>query len=69
MNRTENIGEIMSRKNTIAAVGLSGMNMPADVATVQYLLNCVPFTHGGPISELEIDGFAGGFTIQAINRF
>jgi hypothetical protein len=59
----------MSGKNITAAVGLRGTNMPADVATVQYLLNCVPVSHGGPARELDIDGFAGVITIQAIKGF
>lgn len=59
----------MSGKNITAAVGLGGVNMPTDVATVQYLLNCVPVSHGGPVRELEIDGFVGVITIRAIDRF
>lgn len=59
----------MSLKTIRATVGEGGANIPADVATVQYLLNCVPVSHGGPIKELKIDGFAGVLTIEAINRF
>ena len=59
----------MSIKIITATVGEGGANIPADVATVQYLLNCVPVSHGGPIKELKIDGFAGVVTIEAINRF
>jgi hypothetical protein len=59
----------MSGKNIRSAVGQGGANIPADVATIQYLLNCVPVAHGGPVKELEIDGFAGVLTIQAVNRF
>jgi hypothetical protein len=59
----------MSLKTIRAAVGESGANIPADVATVQYLLNCVPVSRGGPRLPLKIDGFAGVVTIEAINRF
>ena len=59
----------MNGKYIMTSVGLGGMNNPMDVATVQYLLNCVPISHGGPIRELKIDGIVGVFTIQAINRF
>ncbi len=59
----------MSLKTITAEVGEGAANIPADVATVQYLLNCVPVSHGGPIKELKIDGFAGVVTIEAINRF
>jgi hypothetical protein len=52
-----------------ATVGEGGANIPADVATVQYLLNCVPVSQGGHLRELKIDGFAGVVTIEAINRF
>jgi len=62
-------GGIMSLKTILATVGEGGTNIPSDVATVQYLLNCVPASHGGPINELKIDGFAGVLTIEAINRF
>ena len=59
----------MSGKTITATVGLGGTNIPADVATVQYLLNCVPVSHGGPVQELTIDGFAEVVTICAVNRF
>ncbi len=59
----------MSGKFITAAVGQGGANIPADVAMIQYLLNCVPVSHGGPVEELEIDGFAGVLTIQAVNHF
>jgi hypothetical protein len=39
------------------------------VATVQYLLNCAAYSVGGTQRELKIDGFAGVFTIEAVNRF
>ena len=59
----------MSLKTVTAAVGAGSTNIPSDVATVQYLLNCVPVSRGGPFQELKIDGFAGVITIEAINRF
>jgi hypothetical protein len=59
----------MSLKTIRAAVGEGGVNIPADVATVQYLLNCVPVSKGGPPRALKIDGFAGVVTTAAINRF
>lgn len=62
-------GEIMSIKTITATVGEGGTNIPSDVATIQYLLNCVPASQGGPINELKIDGFAGVLTTDAINRF
>ena len=62
-------GEIMSLKTIKASVGQGAANIPADVATIQYLLNCVPYSVGGPQRELKIDGFAGVMTTEAINRF
>jgi hypothetical protein len=59
----------MSLKTIQAAVGENGMNIPTDVATVQYLLNCVPASQGGPQQELKIDGFAGVLTLEAIKHF
>lgn len=59
----------MSLKTITATVGAGGANFPADVATVQYLLNCVPFSMGGLITKLKIDGFAGVSTLEAVNRF
>lgn len=59
----------MSLKTITTTVGEGGANIPADVATVQYLLNCVPVSAGGPLRKLTIDGFAGVVTIEAINRF
>lgn len=59
----------MSFKAITSTVGEGGANIPADVATIQYLLNCVPISDGGPLRELEINGFAGVATVEAINRF
>jgi hypothetical protein len=53
----------------MAAVGQGGVNLAADVATVQFLLNCVPEEQGGPQAELDIDGLVGPLTIGAISRF
>ena len=36
---------------------------------VQYLLNCVPRTQGGPMRELVVDGKVNSLTLQAIQRF
>jgi peptidoglycan hydrolase-like protein with peptidoglycan-binding domain len=51
------------------SVGAGGRNLPTDVVTVQYLLNCVPAGHGGPVPELAVDGMAGPKTIAAIRKF
>jgi peptidoglycan hydrolase-like protein with peptidoglycan-binding domain len=56
-------------KRIQASVGLGGRNNPADVMTAQYLLNCVPAGHGGPSSELVIDGISGPKTMGAIRKF
>ncbi len=57
-------------KQIRSSVGRAGRNLPADdVATVQYLLNCVPAAHGGPQRELAIDGMAGPKTVAAIEAF
>ena len=59
----------MSLKTIRGTVGENGMNISSEVATVQYLLNCVPASQGGPRQELKIDGFAGVLTLEAIKRF
>lgn len=59
----------MNLKKIAASVGTGGTNRSADVATVQFLLNCVPSTRGGPVQELKIDGKIGGLTIEAIRSF
>jgi hypothetical protein len=52
------------------SVGRSGRNASADdVVTVQYLLNCVPESLGGPKTELATTGVADEATIAAIARF
>lgn len=57
-------------KTITGSVGRGGKNYPpSDVMTVQYLLNCVPATHGGPAKELAVDGAAGPKTIAAIEGF
>jgi peptidoglycan hydrolase-like protein with peptidoglycan-binding domain len=62
-------GGAMNGKTISASVGLGGKNASSDVATVQYLLNCVPVSAGGPAKELVIDGFAGVLTQKAISQF
>lgn len=57
-------------KTITGAVGRGGRNFPpVDVMTVQYLLNCVPASQGGPSPELAVDGAAGPRTIAAIEKF
>lgn len=56
-------------KNIQAAVGAGGMNRYQDAATVQYLLNCVPESSGGPAPELAVDGVVGPLTLAAIQKF
>jgi hypothetical protein len=52
------------------SVGRGGRNaLPQDVMTVQYLLNCVPQSKGGPSPELVVDGIAGPKTMAAIACF
>src|SRR5262249_51175783 len=46
-----------------------GSNLPADVVTVQELLNQVPVTAGGPDPKLVVDGLVGPKTIGAIRKF
>jgi len=59
----------MNLKKIAASVGTGGANRSVDVATVQFLLNCVPAVRGGPAQELKIDGQIGGLTIEAIRGF
>ena len=57
-------------KTISSAVGRGGRNFPpSDVMTVQYLLNCVPASRGGPSPELMVDGASGPKTIAAIEKF
>ena len=57
-------------KSISGSVGRGGRNFPAaDVMTVQYLLNCVPGSQGGPTPELVVDGVVGPKTIAAIEGF
>lgn len=52
------------------SVGRGGRNFPpSDVMTVQYLLNCVPASLGGPSPELAVDGAVGPKTIGAIEKY
>ncbi len=50
-------------------VGAGGGNRPADVFTVQYLLNLVPKSQGGPSPELAVDAICGPLTKAAILKF
>src|SRR6185295_10668343 len=59
----------MPGKSLVAPVGLGGLNRAADVMTVQFLLNCVPVSQGGPVKDLAVDGIIGPKTIQAIAQF
>ena len=57
-------------KTISGPVGRGGRNFPpSDVMTVQYLLNCVPTSQGGPSPELVVDGAVGPKTIKAIETF
>jgi uncharacterized protein len=56
-------------KQIAGSVGAGGLNATNDVCTVQYLLNCVPASSGGPSSELVIDGQCGPKTETAICNF
>jgi hypothetical protein len=47
------------------SVGRMGKNLPADVTTVQELLNNVPADSGGPVPLLAVDGLAGPNTNSA----
>ncbi len=56
-------------KQLSGPVGIGGRNAPNDVAVVQYLLDCVPASRGGPAPELVIDGMCGPKTSVAIRNF
>lgn len=56
-------------KSIQSSVGYGGHNVTMSVMTVQYLLNCVPASRGGPVPELAVDGIVGPKTIAAIRRF
>lgn len=51
------------------SVGAGGANQPADVFTIQYLLNLVPKARGGPSPELAVDAICGPLTKAAILQF
>jgi Putative peptidoglycan binding domain len=59
----------MARTITAPVGRLGGVNRPADVKTVQELLNQVPSTSGGPRPLLDPDGQSGPKTIAAIQAF
>src|SRR5262245_17264496 len=52
-----------------ASVGDGGANRPADVMTVQMLLNEARLTVGTPSKLLAVDGVAGRQTVAAIREF
>jgi len=56
-------------KNIAGSVGKGGLNRAPDAATIQYLLNCVPKSAGGPTPELAVDGICGPLTKAAILKF
>ena len=56
-------------KQIAGSVGAGGLDATNDVGTVQYLLNCVPASRGGPSPELVIDGQYGPKTETAIRNF
>lgn len=56
-------------KPLIGSVGQGGLNHFKDVITVQYLLNCVPASQGGPTVKLQVDGVSGPKTVAAIIEF
>ncbi|HZN61688.1 MAG TPA: peptidoglycan-binding protein [Planctomycetota bacterium] len=56
-------------KTIVGSVGSGGINGTKDTMTIQYLLNCVPQTKGGPMVELVVDGILGPKTIAAIKAF
>ncbi len=56
-------------KSICGSVGKCGANRRGDVYTVQYLLNCVPVSYGGPCEELVLDGWVGPKTLAAIHGF
>ncbi len=56
-------------KSISGPVGKGGKNRSEDVLTVQYLLNCVPKSNGGPAKELILDGLCGMLTEAAIVQF
>ena len=59
----------MNNKSLSGSVGRTARNLIEDVRLVQYLLNCVPLTSGGPTRELLVDGVCGPRTVRAIFRF
>ena len=60
---------VMKNKSLSGSVGRTARNLVEDVRLVQYLLNCVPLTSGGPTRELLVDGVCGPRTVRAIFRF
>ena len=56
-------------KSISGSVGKGGKNRFEDVLTIQYLLNCVPASKGGPSKELVLDALCGNLTNAAIIKF
>ena len=52
-----------------ASVGRGGVNRPADVKIIQYLLNKVGQQMGGPNTRLMVDGVCNAMTTEAIRKF
>ena len=53
----------------VRPVGRNGANQPADVRSVQTLLNLVPSLSLGSKPPLKVDGMAGSLTIGVISQF
>ena len=60
---------VVRNKSLSGRVGRTARNLIEDVRLVQYLLNCVPVTRGGPTGERVVDGVCGPRTVRAIFRF
>lgn len=56
-------------RHITSRVGINGTNLPADVRTIQELLNNVPRANGGPKMPLIVDGICGEKTKSAIQEF
>jgi hypothetical protein len=65
----ELVGGSAVKNDISASVGLGGVNLEADVRTVQRLLNGAPPSQGGPVPKLEEDGKVGQLTVNAIAAF
>jgi hypothetical protein len=61
--------EFAMPKSISGSVGKGGKNRFEDVLIIQYLLNCVPASKGGPSKELVLDALCGNLTNAAIIKF